>query len=44
MAILCFVLTIISVVVYMKLNKRNGVEWLNVFIVGFIILTLSFCL
>lgn len=43
MAILCFVLAIICIVVYARLSKKYDVEWINVFTIIFIALAVLFC-
>lgn len=43
MAILCFVLAIICIVVYARLSKKYDVEWINAFTIIFIALTVLFC-
>lgn len=43
MAILCFVLTIICIVVYARLSKKYDVEWINAFTIIFIALAVLFC-
>ena len=44
MAILCFVLAIICIVVYARLSKKYDVEWINAFTIIFIALAVLFCL
>lgn len=44
MAILCFVLAIICIVVYAQLSEKYDVEWINAFTIIFIALTVLFCL
>ena len=44
MAILCFVLAIICIVVYAQLSKKYDVEWINAFTIIFIALAVLFCL
>lgn len=44
MAILCFVLAIICIVVYVRLSKKYDIEWINVFTMIFIALAVLFCL
>lgn len=44
MAILCFVLAIICIVVYVQLSKKYDIEWINVFTIIFIALAVLFCL
>lgn len=44
MAILCFVLAIICIVVYAQLSKKYDIEWINVFTMIFIALAVLFCL
>lgn len=44
MAILCFVLAIICIVVYVQLSKKYDIEWINVFTMIFIALAVLFCL
>ena len=44
MAILCFVLAIICIVVYVQLSKKYDIEWINVFTMIFIALVILFCL
>lgn len=43
MAILCFVLAIICIVVYVQLSKKYDIEWINVFTMIFIALAVLFC-
>ena len=43
MAILCFVLAIICIVIYAKLSKKYDVEWINDFTIIFIALAVLFC-
>ena len=43
MAILCFVLAIICIVVYVRLSKKYDVEWINAFTIIFIALAVLFC-
>lgn len=43
MAILCFVLAIICIVVYARLSKKYDVEWINAFTIIFIALAVLFC-
>ena len=43
MAILCFVLAIICIVVYVQLSKKYDVEWINMFTIIFIALAVLFC-
>lgn len=43
MAILCFVLAIICIVVYARLSKKYDVEWINTFTIIFIALAVLFC-
>lgn len=43
MAILCFVLATICIVVYAQLSKKYDVEWINVFTIIFIALAVLFC-
>lgn len=43
MAILCFVLAIICIVVYVQLDKKYDVEWINAFVIIFIALAVLFC-
>lgn len=43
MAILCFVLAIICIVVYARLSKKYDVEWVNAFTIIFIALAVLFC-
>lgn len=43
MAILCFVLAIVCIVVYVQLSKKYDVEWTNVFTIIFIALAILFC-
>lgn len=43
MAILCFVLAIICIVVYVQLDKKYDVEWINAFTIIFIALAVLFC-
>lgn len=43
MAILCFVLAIICIVVYAQLSEKYDVEWINAFTIIFIALTVLFC-
>ncbi len=43
MAILCFVLAIICIVVYAQLSKKYDVEWINAFTIIFIALAVLFC-
>lgn len=42
MAILCFVLAIICIVVYARLSKKYDVEWINAFTIIFIALAVLF--
>lgn len=44
MAILCFVLAIICIVVYVQLSKKYDIEWINAFTIIFIALAVLFCL
>lgn len=44
MAILCFMLAIICIVVYARLSKKYDVEWINAFTIIFIALAVLFCL
>lgn len=44
MAILCFVLAIICIVVYAQLSKKYDIEWINAFTIIFIALAVLFCL
>lgn len=44
MAILCFVLAIICIVVYVRLSTKYDVEWINAFTIIFIALAVLFCL
>lgn len=44
MAILCFVLAIVCIVVYVQLSKKYDIEWINVFTIIFIALAVLFCL
>lgn len=44
MAILCFVLAIVCIVVYVQLSKKYDIEWINVFTMIFIALAVLFCL
>ena len=44
MAILCFVLAIVCIVVYAQLSKKYDIEWINVFTMIFIALAVLFCL
>lgn len=44
MAILCFVLAIICIVVYVRLSKKYDIEWINAFTIIFIALAVLFCL
>lgn len=44
MAILCSVLAIICIVVYVQLDKKYDVEWINAFTIIFIALAVLFCL
>lgn len=44
MAILCFVLAIVCIVVYVQLSKTYDIEWINVFTMIFIALAVLFCL
>lgn len=44
MAILCFVLAIICIVVYARVSKKYDVEWINAFTIIFIALAVLFCL
>lgn len=44
MAILCFVLAIICIVVYAQLSEKYDVEWINAFTIIFVALTVLFCL
>ena len=43
MAILCFVLATICIVVYARLSKKYDVEWINAFTIIFIALAVLFC-
>lgn len=43
MAILCFVLATICIVVYAQLSKKYDVEWINAFTIIFIALAVLFC-
>lgn len=43
MAILCFVLAIVCIVVYARLSKKYDVEWINAFTIIFIALAVLFC-
>ena len=43
MAILCFVLAIICIVVYVQLSEKYDVEWINAFTIIFIALAVLFC-
>ena len=43
MAILCFVLAIICIVVYARLSEKYDVEWINAFTIIFIALAVLFC-
>lgn len=43
MAILCFVLAIICIVVYARLSRKYDVEWINAFTIIFIALAVLFC-
>lgn len=43
MAILCFALAIICIVVYARLSKKYDVEWINAFTIIFIALAVLFC-
>lgn len=44
MAILCFVLATVCIVVYAQLSKKYDVEWINAFTIIFIALAVLFCL
>lgn len=44
MAILCFVLAIICIVVYAQLSKKYDIKWINAFTMIFIALAVLFCL
>lgn len=44
MAILCFVLAIVCIVVYVQLSKKYDIEWINAFTIIFIALAVLFCL